>query len=119
MALSIKYLGKYPANSTQVDASTFTYTNGVDSTTYTGYIAGYLDGENRAKLFYTDATPTPLPTLTSVTQVSQVDAAGTTKTGAYYVQLAFSPLSPDATSANSEIYLDQSGLLIAASTSTG
>lgn len=119
MALTVLNLGQFPANSTQVDASSFTYTSGVSLTNAGSFIAGYIDGENRAKLFYTDAAPTALPTLVSVTQISQVDAAGTTKTGAYLVQLSYSAGSPDATSANSEIFLDQSGLLIKASTSTG
>lgn len=119
MALSVLNLGPYPSNSTQVDASSFTFTNGVSLTNAGSFIAGYMDAENRAKFFYTDATPTALPTLVSVTQISQVDSAGNTKTGSYLVQLSFSASSPDATSANSEIFLDVSGLLIKASTSTG
>lgn len=119
MALSVLNLGPYPSNSTQVDASSFTFTNGVSTTNAGSYIAGYMDAENRAKFFYTDATPTALPQLVSVTQVSIVDAAGSTKTGSYIVTLSYSAGSPDATSANSEIFLDTSGLLIKASTSTG
>ncbi len=119
MALSVLNLGPYPSNSTQVDASSFTYTNGVSTTNAGSYIAGYMDAENRAKFFYTDAVPTALPTLVSVTQVSIVDSAGNTKTGSYLVTLSYSAASPDATSANSEIFLDTSGLLIKASTSTG
>lgn len=119
MALTVLNLGQYPSNSTQVDASSFTYTNGVSTTNAGSFIAGYMDAENRAKFFYTDATPTALPTLVSVSQVSQVDSAGNTKTGGFLVTLSYSAGSPDATSANSEIFLDQSGLLIKASTSTG
>lgn len=125
MALSIKYLSNYPqfgsaAGLTNIDASSFTFTNGVDNSTYTGYIAGYIDGESRAKLFYTDGSTIALPKLVKVTQVSIVDAAGTTKTGGYYISLGtWAPGSPDSASANSEIFLDQMGLLIAASTLYG
>lgn len=119
MALTVLNLGQYPADGTSVDASSFTYTSGLSTTNAGSYIAGYMDAENRAKFFYTDGASIPLPTLTQVTQVSIVDAAGTTKTGAYYVVVAFNAASPDATSANSEIYLDQSGLLIKASTQYG
>ncbi len=119
MALTVLNLGQYPAEGTSVDASSFTYTSGVSTTNAGSYIAGYMDAENRAKFFYTDGSSIPLPTLTQVTQTSIVDAAGSTKTGAYTVTLAYSALSPDATSANSEIFLDQSGLLIKASTQYG
>lgn len=125
MALSIKYLSNYPqfgsaAGLTNVDASSFTFTNGVDNSTYTGYIAGYIDGESRAKLFYTDGSTIALPKLVKVTQVSIVDAAGTTKTGGYYISLGtWDKSSPDSASANSEIFLDQLGLLLAASTAYG
>lgn len=125
MSLSIKYLSAYPqfgsaAGLTSVNASSFTFTNGVDSSTYTGYVAGYVDGESRAKLFWTDGSTIALPKLVKVTQVSQVDAAGTTKTGGYYLTLGtWASSSPDSSSANSEIYLDQLGLILAASTAYG
>lgn len=125
MALSIKYLSNYPqfgsaVGLTNVNASSFTFTNGVDSSTYTGYIAGYIDGEGRAKMYFTDGSTIPLPKLTKVTQVSQVDAAGTTKTGGFFITIGtWASASPDAASANSEIFLDQMGLLIAASTQYG
>jgi len=120
--LSIYYLYGYPGNvasSSLVDSSSFTYTSGVSTTHAGAYIAGYLDGENRAKMFYTDGSSIALPTLVSVTQVSMTDASGTSKTGGYYVVLSFAAGSPDATSANSEIYLDQNGLLIVAGTAYG
>ena len=125
MALSIKYLSSYPqfgfnGTPTSVDGSSFTFTNGVDSTSYTGYVAGYVDGEGRATLFKTDGVAVALPKLVEVKQVSIVDAAGTTKTGGYYIILgSWSSLSPDASSINSEIYVDQMGLIIAASTAYG
>lgn len=121
MALSVLNISSYPAfgGATQVDASSFTFTNGVSLTNAGSFIAGYLDNENRAKLFYTDGATIPLPTLVSVTQVSQVDAAGTTKTGGYYLNLSYSGLSPDATSANATIFLDEFSLLVKASTQFG
>lgn len=120
--LTVLYLGGYPATpgGTVVDASSFTFTNGVSTTNAGNYIAGYMDGENRAKFFYTDGSTVALPKLVSVKQVSIVDSAGNTKTGGFYVTLgSWSSTSPDASSANSEIFLDQSGLLLQAGTSFG
>lgn len=121
MALSVLNIGSYPAfgGATQVDASPFTFTAGVSTTNAGSSIVGYIDGENRAKLFYTDGATIPLPTLVSITQVSQVDSAGTTKTGGYYLNLSYSALSPDATSANATIFLDEFGVLLKASTQFG
>lgn len=119
MALTVLNLGQYPANGTSVDASSFTFTNGVSTSNAGSFIAGYMDAENRAKFFYTDGSSIALPTFVQATQVDIVDAAGNSKTGAYYIQLSFSAASPDATSANGTIFLDQSGLLIKASTSFG
>jgi hypothetical protein len=120
MALSVLYLGGWPQAATITNASTFTFTNGISTTQAGSYIAGYVDGENRAKYFYTDGSTVTLPTLTQVKQVSIVDAAGNTKTGAYYVTLGgWSSTSPDSSSANSEIFLDASGLLLKASTAYG
>lgn len=125
MALTVRYLASYPQFGfngvpTQVNASSFTYTNGVDNSTYTGKVAGYIDGEARAKLFLTDGTSVQLPNLVSVTRISQVDAAGTTKTGGFVIQLgSWDKNSPDTSSANSEIFLDEMGLLLVASTNFG
>lgn len=121
MALSVLNISSYPAfgGATQVDASSFTFSAGVSTTNAGSYIAGYLDNENRAKFFYTDGTSIPLPTLTQVTEVLDVDASGTTKSGGYYLTLAYSALSPDATSANATIFVDQFTLLIKASTQYG
>lgn len=120
--LSVLALYGYPGNvasGSLVDASSFTYSSGVSTTNAGSFIAGYMDGENRAKFFYTDGSTISLPTLVQVTQVSIVDAAGTTKTGSYLVQLSYAAGSPDATSANSEIFLDPYGLLIKAGTAYG
>jgi hypothetical protein len=120
--LSVLALYGYPGNvvsGSLVDASSFTYSSGVSTTNAGSYIAGYMDGENRAKFFYTDGSSIALPTLVSVTQVSIVDSAGNTKTGSYLVTLSYAAGSPDATSANSEIFLDPYGLLIKAGTAYG
>lgn len=114
MALTVQNVGPVPAwgaasGSTNVG---LTFTNGVYTPGSTTYIAGYLDGESRAKVFYTDGSTIAVPTLTQINQVSVVDSAGNTKTGAYYVTLSYAAGSPDATSANSQIYLDEFALLI-------
>lgn len=120
MALSVTNVGSYPAfgGATQTIAG-LTFTSNVYTPGSTTYVAGYIDGENRAKLFYTDGSTVALPTLTNITRTSQIDAAGTTKTGSYYVTLAYSAGSPDATSANSQIYLDQFAILITSTAQYG
>lgn len=120
--LGVYYLYGYPGNvasGSLVDVSSFTYSSGISTTHAGAWIAGYMDGENRAKFFYTDGSTIALPTLTSVTNVSIVDSAGNTKTGGYNVVLSYAAASPDATSANSEIFLDPYGLLIYAGTAYG
>lgn len=114
MALSAVNVGPVPAwgaatGNTNVG---LTFSSGVYTPGSTTYVAGYLDGENRAKLYYTDGSTIAVPTLTNITQVSIVDSAGNTKTGAYYMTLSYAPGSPDATSANSQIYLDEFAILI-------
>jgi hypothetical protein len=114
MSLSVQNIGPVPAwgaasGSTNSGVS---FTSGVYTPGSTTYVAGYLDGESRAKLFYTDGSTIPVPTLTQITEVTIVDAAGNTKTGGYYVELSYAAGSPDATSANSQIYLDQFAMLI-------
>jgi hypothetical protein len=122
--LTVKYLAAYPQfgnalGLTSVNASSFTFTSGV-STTYTSYVAGYLDGEGRCKMYYTDGQSVALPQLVKVTQVSQVDSAGNTKVGGFYLTLgSWAAGSPDSASANSEVYLDQFGLILAAGTAYG
>lgn len=119
--LSAVNIGSYPQfgpNPTQVDAS-LSFSSNVYTPGSTTYVAGYLDGENRAKLFYTDGTSIALPTLTSITRISQVDSAGNTKTGGYTVVLSYTAGSPDATSANSEIFLDEMAILVTAGTQYG
>jgi hypothetical protein len=121
MSLSVTTIGKYPAGGTQVDAG-LTFTSGVYTPGSTTYIAGYLDGENRAKLYYTDGVAISLPTLTNIKQNSIVDSAGTTKTGNYTINLAWPAAtagSPDLSSIGSEIMLDPYSLLIIASTAFG
>jgi hypothetical protein len=114
MALTVQNIGPVPAWGAAAGNTNagLIFTDGVYTPGSTTYVAGYLDGESRAKLFYTDGSTIAVPTLTQVNQVSIVDAAGNTKTGAYYVTLSYAAGSPDATSANSQIYLDDFAMLI-------
>lgn len=120
MALTVTNVGGYPAfgGATNKIAG-LTFTSGVYTPGSTTYVAGYLDGESRAKFFYTDGATIALPTLTNITQVSQVDSAGNTKTGAFYVTLSYTAGSQDATSANSQIYLDEFAILITSTAQYG
>lgn len=114
MALSAVNVGPVPAfgAATGNTNAGLTFTSGVYTPGSATYVAGYLDGENRAKLFFTDGSTIAVPTLVNITQVSIVDSAGTTKTGAYYMTLSYASGSPDATSANTQIYLDDFAILI-------
>ncbi len=114
MALTVQNIGPVPAWGAASGSTTagLTFTSGVYTPGSTTYVAAYYDGESRAKVFYTDGSTIAVPTLTQVTQVSQVDAAGNTKTGAYYVTLSYAAGSPDATSDNTQIYIDEFGVLI-------
>ena len=114
MALTVQNIGPVPAWGAASGHTTagVTFTSGVYTPGSTTYIAAYYDGESRSKVFYTDGNTIAVPTLTSITQVSQVDAAGVTKTGGYTVVLSYASGSPDAVSANSQIFLDEFGVLI-------
>jgi hypothetical protein len=121
MSLSVQNIGPVPAWG-QASGSTsagLTFTSGVYVPGSTIYVAGYLDGENRSKLFFTDGSSIAVPTLTQITEVSIVDSAGNTKTGGFYVELTYAAGSPDATSANGTIFLDEFALLIESSTAYG
>lgn len=114
MALTVQNLGPVPAwgAASGHTSAGLTFTSGVYTPGSATYVAAYLDGEGRSKFFQTDGNTIAVPTLTNVTQTSQVDAAGTTKTGGYYVTLAYAAGSADAPSANTQIYLDDFGVLI-------
>lgn len=121
MSLSVQNIGPVPAwgpASGSTNAG-LTFSSGVYTPGSTTYVAGYLDGENRSKLFYTDGSTIAVPTLTQITEVSIVDSAGNTKTGGFYVELTYAAGSPDATSANGTIFLDEFGMLIESSTAYG
>lgn len=99
----------------------------VASLTSTGgqNVAGYLDGEQRSKLFINSAgTPAngianSLPVTVSTTQITQVDAAGNSKVGGWKVVI--NPNSLDTTNFSSPqtVFLDQSAWFLIASTSNG
>jgi hypothetical protein len=114
VSLSVQNIGPVPAWGAASGSTSagLTFTSGVYTPGSTTYVAGYLDGENRAKLFYTDGSSIAVPTLTQINQVSIVDSAGNTKTGGFYVELSYAAGSPDATSANSQIFLDEFAMLI-------
>lgn len=99
----------------------------VGSLTTTGgqFVAGYLDGEQRAKLFI-NSSGTPLngianslPSTVSTAQISQVDAAGTTKVGAWKVAIQTAAVDTTNYSSPQNIFVDQDGWFLIASTSNG
>lgn len=120
MALSVATLNGFPGNvpsGSQTDAATFTFTSGVYTPGATTYVAGFLDGEMRAKLFAGGGTGgVGLPTLTSITQVT--DPAGGNQVGQLVVRVNPQAGSPDVLSWQT-FRLDPSALLIIASTSAG
>jgi hypothetical protein len=77
------------------------------------YIAGFLDGSERARLF--DAS-VALPQL-SVAPVQITDPQGNS-TGGYYLQLTYASGSLDAGSP-AQFLLDQYAIVLVAGTSTG
>jgi hypothetical protein len=86
------------------------------------FIAGYLDGEERGRLFITSAgTPSitnGLPSTVSVTQTSIVDSAGSTKVGGFKVLML--PAAVDTVdSSPMNIYVDQSAWFLVATTANG
>ena len=120
MSLTVTNIGEFPAfGGSTGKISGVSFSSNVYTPGSTTYVAAYLDGENRAKFFYTDGATIALPTLTTITQISQVDAAGNTKTGSFVVVLAYTAGSQDATSANSEIFLDEFGILITSTSQYG
>lgn len=87
------------------------------------FVAGYVDGEERGRLFIAPNQAPPvansLPVTVSVSQTSIVDSAGNTKTGGFKVQI--NPNALDTTNASSPmtIYVDQNAQFIIASTNNG
>jgi hypothetical protein len=134
MALSVAAIAGFPAaNSTYqesagtpVVAAYHSFTSGVYTVSGTVYVAGYLDGEERGRVFYANndtgtAGVSPeigLPTLISITQLSQVDNLGNTQYGGYKIVLDFGANSSDYSSPMN-LFLDQNAMLIIASTQYG
>jgi hypothetical protein len=128
MALSVGPLAGFPAATsiyqatpgTPVDAAYHTFTNGVYTVSGTVYVAGYVDGEERGRMFLaTNVAPTVgLPTLTSVTQLTAVDNVGVTQYGGYKVSMSPGANSPDYSS-TINLFLDENAVLIIASTQFG
>ena len=87
----------------------------------TQFIAGYVDGTEHARLFEpsnASGNVYNLPTLTEITQIFIVDAAGNTKSGGFRVILTPGSGSPDQSSPET-VFLDQDAVLILASTGAG
>lgn len=89
------------------------------------YVAGYLDGTQRAKLFI-NSSGTPLsgianslPSTLSVTETTQVDAAGNTKSGGYKVAITVNALDTVDASSPQTVYVDTDAYFIVGSTSNG
>lgn len=120
MSLSVATLAGYPAflaGNSPTDAATYSFTSGVYTPGSTTYVAGFMDGEMRAKLFAgAGSGGVGLPTLTSVTEV--LDPAGGTQIGQFVVRIAPQAGSPDVLSWQT-FRLDPNALLIIASTSAG
>jgi hypothetical protein len=88
-------------------------------------VAGYLDGEQRAKLFI-NSSGTPLngianslPVTVSTTQISQVDSAGNTKTGGWKVVINSAAADTTNFSSPQTVFVDQDAWFLVASTSNG
>lgn len=82
------------------------------------FVAGFLDGEQRARLFYTDGSSVALPTIKFIAQTQYTDSVGL-KGGGFKVALTPSAANlVDATSPMT-FYLDGFAMLIIASTQFG
>ena len=89
------------------------------------FVAGYLDGEQRAKLFI-NASGTPLsgianslPSTVSVTQTSIVDSAGSSKTGGFLVKISLAAADTVNIGSPQTVYVDPDAWFIIASTNNG
>lgn len=93
-------------------------TAGVWTAGATFYCAGFLDGEQRSRLFYTDGSAVALPTIKSISQVQYTDSVSV-KGGIFKVVLT--PSSNNLIDATSPMtfYLDGFAMLIIASTQYG
>lgn len=99
----------------------------VGSLTSTGgqFVAGYLDGEQRAKLFI-NASGTPLngianslPVTVSTSQITQVDSAGNSKVGSWKVAINTAAVDTTNFSSPQTVFVDQDGWFLIASTNNG
>lgn len=89
------------------------------------FVAAYFDQENRARSYFAPGSVTlpfvtnGFPSTVSVTQVSQVDSAGTTKTGGFKVVII--PATADTQNSNSPqtVFVDQNAVFLIAATNNG
>lgn len=87
----------------------------------TQYIQGYADGSQHNRIFFASnasGANVGLPTLTEISQIFVVDAAGTTKSGGFKVFLTPGLNSPDLSSP-ATVFLDMDAVLILSSTQFG
>jgi hypothetical protein len=112
------YIAAYPTVGSGGTVGVFTPSTSI-------YIAGFLDGSEKSRLFYTDGSTIALPLLKSISQTivsdaGQVGVSGTgTKGGGFKVVLT--PASNNLIDATSPMtfYLDGYTMLIIASTQYG
>jgi hypothetical protein len=93
-------------------------TAGVWTAGSTFYCAGFLDGSQRSRLFYTDGNSVALPTIKSIAQVQYTDSVSL-KGGLFRVM--FTPSANNLIDATSPMtfYMDGFAILILASTQYG
>lgn len=93
-------------------------TAGVWTAGSTVYCAGYIDGDQKSRLFYTDGSTVNLPTIKYIAQTQYTDSVGV-KGGGFKV--ALTPSANNLVDATSPMtfYLDGYAMLIIASTSVG
>lgn len=105
------YLTAYPATGSGGTAGVYTPASSF-------FVAGFLDGEQRSRLFYTDGSTIGLPILKSITQTQYTDTSAT-KGGGFKVVLT--PNSANLIDATSPMtfYLDGFAMLILAGTQYG
>ena len=113
-------LQQYTGYGTQTTFTNYTVTPTLTPGTTT-YCAGFLDGELRSKLFYTDGSSIALPTISTISYIEYWNGAFGVGTPAYEVgwftlTVKYATGSPDAASP-AVFRLDQNAILIVTTTS--
>lgn len=114
----IAYISAYPATGSGGSFGVYTPSGSI-------YCAGFLDGEQRSRLFYTDGSTIALPTIKSISQTTYSDVGeigvGTQAIKGGGFKLVLTPASNNLIDATSPMtfYLDGYAILIVASTQYG